>query len=212
MWFSAFFRRLRTIAPAVLAILASSRIGAAETPPTATRVVNFRTTRAEATLEWLAITERGDESWRPICYGTCRVDLPPGLVLRVAGPRLRASSRFSLPAGEGAFEIQATPRLEAPWAGGIILTSVGATTATIGLLKFEFAPLCSVDSDPPDTTCAEEGRRTGTILMVLGTVALAAGVIMIVVNQTKVELSENSQEPAMRLTRGLSLTPRGLVF
>jgi hypothetical protein len=92
---------------------------------------------------------------------------------------------------------------------GVILTTVGATSLTVGLAKYELAGLCSVDTYPYDTRCADEGRATAGAIMGVGAAVLAAGVIMIVVNETRVDFG---REPSKRLTPGLALTPRGLVF
>jgi hypothetical protein len=200
------------IVPAVLAIITLAEVGRAQSQAAATRAVNFRTTRADAALEALAVTETGDERWWPICYGPCRVALPPGLVLRVAGPQLMTSSRFSVQPGEATLEVNTRPGLAALWTTGAIFTAAGSTAVAFGLVKYELADICSLDADPPDPHCADQGRSTAAVVMVAGAAALTAGVLMIVLNDTKVDFSPTGQEPAMRLTKGFSLTPRGLVF
>lgn len=142
-----------------------------------------------------------DDSWRFICDVPCRRTLDPSFEYRISGLSAVDSRPFHLPEGQTHVRVNADVGSIPVRVGGLVLTPVGGVALGLGLLTTLAASV--LDN--------AEGTNLGVAVSAGGAVALGAGIAMIVGSRTKVTVNP-VEGPALQLTKGVSLTARGLVF
>lgn len=142
-----------------------------------------------------------DDSWRFVCELPCRRPLDPSREYQISGLTAVDSRPFRLPEGQGRVHVDADVGSMPFRLGGLVLTPLGGATFGIGLL----GTLIAASGDNVD------GTQIGAAVAAGGALALGLGIAMLIDNRTTVTVRPASG-PALQLSKGLSLTPRGLVF
>ena len=128
-----------------------------------------------------------NDAWQAVCSSPCDRPLAEHALYRVAGEGLRPSSDISL-AGHGErITLDARPSSSGWFTGGIVLVSVGG--ASVGTGAFVATVVASLQgvsgaSDSHDSGDPASTTRAGIVLMVVGTVAVATGIVAIVSNRS----------------------------
>ncbi len=93
---------------------------------------------------------------------------------------------------------------------GIVLVPLGGAVSTVGLLAYASAGTCWVNECRHDDR--ESQQAAAGVVIVAGAAILAAGVVLLTTTNTTVDFDAPQHEPALPVTSGISLTPRGFVF
>lgn len=120
------------------------------------------------------------EQWEPVCYAPCVVKLDANSMYSIGGASAASSSTFGLPRGRD-------PLVLHVHAGSSIAYTVGIVTAILGVASTltggAIALAALTDADPVAT---QSFRYSGFGLLASGVVATVVGVVLWVVNRTKV--------------------------
>jgi hypothetical protein len=136
----------------------------------------------------------GDGHWTTVCAGACDALLPIGPTYRIDGDGMRRSGSFQLqPPSGNRVTLDVAPGSSARFAWGIALLPIGAATIAGGFFAWFAAALGSAGGSEAVGEPGPPNYTPGTVLIVVGAVAMVGGVILLIhdwgtdVRQTNVE-------------------------
>jgi len=183
------------------ALAQSPPAGAAAAPGAALPVVEVNGQRGYLEARTVLGPATEDDLWTFVCGLPCRRPLDPSFAYQISGQTAVDSRPFRLPEGYARVRVNADVGSMPVRVGGLMLTPLGAVAVGAGLLGALAA------SGRDDAV----GTNIGVAISASGAVVLGAGIAMIVGSRTKVTV-DPVEGTALQLTKGVSLTARGLVF
>jgi hypothetical protein len=203
------------VAP-TLALLAWSRLAAAQTPVAAappavpaprTALVIFRADHADAVLESDWAPQGAVSPWYMVCVAPCSQKVVADARLRVAGPGLYSSRIFKLPLERDRVSVTATMESRSV-AGGVVLLALGY--ALLGVTSPALV-VGGLAREHGGTPLIASGIGVGVAGAVAGGLGLMLMFRRAQYKESRVHIAQGAP-PRLNLPAGLHLEPRGLTF
>ena len=141
----------------------------------------------------------GDGHWTTVCAGACDALLPIGPRYRVDGDGMRRSGWFQLqPPSGNRVTLDVAPGSSARFAWGIALLPIGAATIAGGFWAVIAAGLGAAGGSEAVGEPGPPNYTPGTVLIVVGAVAMVGGVILLL-HDWETDVRQRNVEPPKTL-------------
>jgi hypothetical protein len=146
---------------------------------------------ADTSIVLESLSDRGGwPYWSRVCTAPCDAELPLGREYRLAGPDIRNSRPFGLMANPGQHVVlRVSGGSRGAFAGGIVLSSVGAAAIGVGLVVLLFGAIgtCTGTDEFGDCTATQSntGLETAGAIITLAGVGLVIGGIILTVSNAR---------------------------
>ena len=203
----------------------SSDMGAAAVNATVTTQVFFRSEDERAVLQRFV----SGGTWYDVCRTPCAGKVASRGVYRIGGEGVRESEPFKLN-GHGPYVAIETRRVgsDGTTALGGVMAIGGGIAAYAGMLVLAAAAADSPDEAPYGTAPednSDDDARVGLVMLLGGTAVGIVGLVTLLTNKTKIDLTElrprrSTRSPStpqragfsIPISKGFALTERGLVW